>query len=91
ADVERAVGALGEATGAVVGAARSGFLSRAREVIGKNLPLAAGLAIREGLERHHVAGLRLGRTVPGTVEGDESAVAVLGREHGAGVEQQAVG
>src|ERR1700722_7389217 len=53
-------------------------LDRPCETIGKEFTRTSGTASSHGLKDHVVAGLRIRRAIPGTVERDEHSVAVVG-------------
>src|SRR5215475_2975090 len=57
-----------------------GGLHGSRESVRENLAIASGLLAVHRLEDDVVAALRIRRTVPGAVEGDEESVAIARRE-----------
>ena len=55
-------------------------LHRPGEPVRKYLATAGRVIARQGLKHHVVAALRVGRSIPRAVEGDEHAVAIVARE-----------
>src|SRR5215472_12867828 len=64
--------------------------ARSGKTVGEDLAPRRPSIGGERLEDHVVAALRIGRTVPGAVEGNEAAVLVVRREARAGVEREVV-
>src|SRR5215469_4481632 len=64
--------------------------ARSGKTVSENLAPRRPSIGGQRLEDHVVAALRIGRTVPGAVEGNEAAVVVARREARAGVERQVV-
>src|SRR5262249_6522450 len=87
-DVQRAVGALRDAIGAIGRLVRAPRRGRPGEIVGEHLELSRRLPAGERLEGDVVAVLIGGRAVPGAVERDERAALVLLRQHRARVEHQ---
>src|SRR5262245_29349394 len=87
-DVERPIGPDRQPRRAVAGP--RGLLLWPGESIGEDLVVSRGLAGRERLEDDVEPRLRLRRTVPGSVEGDECAAAILLRELRPAVKHQVV-
>src|SRR5436190_4942554 len=84
-DVQRAVRRLRDAVGPIDRVARVEQRLLAGEALREHFEGTGRLAGGQGLERDVVAGLRLGRAVPGSVEGVDRAVGICGRELRAGV------
>jgi hypothetical protein len=68
----------------------AGFFDRTGKTVGKDDKVTGSLAVFERLEHHVVATLRQRRTIPRTMECNESAVVIGGRKGLAGIDQEIV-